>query len=236
MSPYPAEEKKAKLRKKRIITVTASVAGYLALLAVFAVIYWREIAAYLADPAEFREWISSFGFAGRLFYVLLVGLQVALAVIHDGPMMIAGGYAFGTLEGVALFMVGVELGSIAAFALARRFGKMIIGLFYPEEKYEKILSEIKGKNLYILASLLYLIPGTPKDLLTYCFGTTKIRMLYFLIIVGIARLPAVLLTVMIAQNIISSDVLKLLSVASLLALLYFIGFLVRKHIKKRKKE
>ncbi len=236
MSAYPAEEKKARLRKKRIITVTASVVGYFALLAAFALIYRREISEHLSDPTKFREWISSFGFAGRLFYVLLVGLQVALAVIHDGPIMIAGGYAFGTLEGVALFMAGVELGSVAAFVLARRFGKMIIGLFYPEEKYEKILSEIKGRNLYILTSLLYLIPGTPKDMLTYCFGTTKIRMLYFLLIVGIARLPAVLLTVMVAQNIISSNLLKLLSVASLLALLYFIGFLVRKHIKKRKKE
>lgn len=223
-------------RKKRIIIVSVSAAGYLVLIALLAVIYWEELSAYLSDPALFRSWISSFGITGKLVYMLLAAVQVALAVIHDGPIQIAGGYAFGTAWGVALFIAGAEIGSLIAFLLSRRFGKMVINLFYSEEKYEKFFGDIEGKNLYILVFLLYLIPGTPKDMLTYCFGTTKVKLHYFLMIVGIARLPAVLLTVMIAQNIVNSDILMLLSIVSLFALLYFIGMWVRKYLKKRKEQ
>jgi uncharacterized membrane protein YdjX (TVP38/TMEM64 family) len=218
-------------RKKRIIIASFSAAGYIALLAVLAAIYHREIALYVTDPEKFRAWISAFGLSGKLLYILLTVIQVVLAVIHDGPMQIAGGYAFGTEMAVALFIAGVEMGSAIAFLFARRFGRTVIGLFFAEEKYDKFLSYVKGKNLYVLALLLYLIPGTPKDMLTYCFGTTKIKLLYFLLIIGIARTPAVLLTVMIAQHIISSNILMLLSTASLLALLCFIVRIVRKNIK-----
>ncbi len=221
-------------RKKRIIIVSASAAGYLVFVALLAVIYWEELSAYLSDPALFRSWISSFGIIGKLVYVLLTSVQVALAIIHDGPIQIAGGYAFGTAWGVALFIAGVEIGSLIAFLLSRRFGRMAINLFYSERKYEKFFADIEGNNLYILAFLLYLIPGTPKDMLTYCFGTTKVKLHYFLMIIGVARLPAVLLTVMIAQNIVNSNILMILSIISLFALLYFIGMWVRKYLKKRK--
>lgn len=88
--------------------------------------------------------------------------------------------------------------------------------------------------MYILTFLLYLVPGTPKDMMTYCFGTTKIKLPYFLLLSGVARVPAVLLTIMIAQNIINRNVLMALTVISVLALLYFIGVLVRKFIQKPK--
>jgi uncharacterized membrane protein YdjX (TVP38/TMEM64 family) len=226
----------SKSRKKRIIIVSATAGGYLVIVALLAVIYWEELAAYFSDPSLFRGWISSFGMIGKLVYVLLTAVQVALAIIHDGPIQIAGGYAFGTAWGVALFIAGVEIGSLIAFLLSRRFGRMVINLFYAEEKYEKFFSDIEGKNLYILAFLLYLIPGTPKDMLTYCFGTTKVKLPYFLMIIGVARLPAVLLTVMIAQNIVNSNILMLLSIVSLFALLYFIGMWVRKYLKKHKEQ
>ena len=221
-------------RRRRIITVVSITAGYIILIGLLAVLYQNKLAEFAVDPERFREWIDSCGYFAKLVYVLLCALQVMLAVIHDGPMQIAGGYAFGSVGGTLLFLLGYELGSVVSFLLAQRFGRAAVGLFYSEEKYERFFSEIQGRNLYILTFLLYLVPGTPKDMMTYCFGTTKIKLAYFLLISGVARAPAVLLTVMIAQNIISRNVLMILTVISALALLFFVGVLVKKYIRKRK--
>jgi uncharacterized membrane protein YdjX (TVP38/TMEM64 family) len=71
-------------------------------------------------------------------------------------------------------------------------------------------------------------------MMNYCFGTTKIKLAYFLLISGVARAPAVLLTIMIAQNVVDRNVLMVLTIISVLALLYFVGVLVRKIIRNRK--
>ncbi len=234
MASLPDNNKSNRTKRRRIITIVSITAGYIILIALLAVIYQNKLAEFAKDPSRFREWINSYGYFAKLVYVLLCAIQVMLAVIHDGPMQIAGGYAFGPVAGTLLFILGYELGSVVSFLLARRFGRAAVGLFFPEEKYERFFSEIRGRNLYILTFLLYLVPGTPKDMMTYCFGTTKIRLLYFLLISGVARVPAVLLTIMIAQNIVNRNVLMALTVVSVLALLYSIGVLVRRFIKKPK--
>lgn len=234
MASLPDNGKHNQAKKRRIIIVVSITVGYIILIGLLAVIYQNKLAELAADPDRFREWIDSYGYFAKLVYVLLCALQVMLAVIHDGPMQIAGGFAFGPVGGTLLFLLGFELGSVISFLLARRFGRVVVGLFYSEERYERFFSKIKGRNLYILTFLLYLVPGTPKDMMNYCFGTTKIKLAYFLLISGVARAPAVLLTIMIAQNVVDRNVLMVLIIISVLALLYFVGVLVRKIIRNRK--
>lgn len=219
-------------RKRRIIMVAAVITLYMLLVAGMIFFYRRELADYIAEPEKFREWIDSFGISGRLVYILISAVQVVLAVIYDGPLQAAGGYAFGSLWGSIFFITGFTLGSLASFLLARRFGRMVISLFFSEEKYEKLLADFEGRNLYILVFLLYLIPNTPKDLLTYCFGTTKIRLPYFLLLASAGRLPAVLLTMMIAPGVMRRNLTMIISVVLGAGLLYFAGILIRRHLLK----
>lgn len=234
VKPVPDDSKKKHIRRR--ITVSIIMVVYLLFVAGLILIYRRELSIYINDPENFRIWIDSFGFSGRLIYILIVAVQVVLAVIHDGPLQIAGGYAFGSLQGALYFIVGFVLGSLAAFLLARRFGKMFISLFFHESKYEKIIDDLRGRNLYILVFLLYLVPGAPKDLLTYCFGTTNIKLHYFLLLAALGRFPAVLLTTLITQNIVERNIAMILGALSVALLLYFAGLLTRRYLKKRKQQ
>ena len=54
------------------------------------------------------------------------------------------------------------------------------------------MEENKRRRRISTPLLLFLIPGTPKDLLTYCAGLTKIRLPAWMLITSVARFPSVI--------------------------------------------
>ena len=144
------------------------------------------------EPEAFRLWVAGFGVWGRLLYVAAVTAQVILAVIPGEPLELAGGYAFGALEGPVLALMGIVLGSAAVYGLVRRFGRRIIGVFFSEEQMASLSFLLESRRSRALAFLLMTIPGTPKDLLSYFAGLTGLRLGEWLAIVAVARIPSVI--------------------------------------------
>lgn len=143
------------------------------------------------DPEAFRAWVAGFGGWGRLLYVAVTALQVVVAFIPGEPLELAGGYAFGALEGTALALMGIVLGSALVFVLVRRFGAGLVEVFFPREKIDSVAFLRDPKRTRPIAFLLMLIPGTPKDFLSYFAGLTKLRLAEWLAIVAVARIPSV---------------------------------------------
>ena len=134
--------------------------------------------------------VAVFGW-GQVLYVGVVALQVVVAFIPGEPLELAGGYAFGAAEGTALALVGIVLGSALVFALVRRFGVQLVEVFFPREKIESLAFLKDPRKTRVVAFLLMLIPGTPKDFLSYFAGLTKLRLGEWLTIVAVARIPSV---------------------------------------------
>lgn len=142
------------------------------------------------NPEEFRRWIDSMGVWGKLGYVGICFLQVLVAIIPGGPIEVAGGYAFGHLEATVLSTIGLGLGSCAVFFLVRKFGIKLLEVFFSLEKIEELwfLKTNSRRDLIIL--LLFLVPGTPKDLLCFFCGLTDMPFWIFFLIAVFARIPA----------------------------------------------
>ena len=62
---------------------------------------------------------------------------------------------------------------------------------------------LKLFNAYLF--FIYLIPGTPKDVLTYAAGLTGLNMKKFLLITGIARIPSIITSNWCGQEIINKN-------------------------------
>lgn len=141
-------------------------------------------------PEEFRSWIDGMGVWGKLGYVGICFLQVLVAIIPGGPIEVAGGYAFGHLEATVLSTIGLGMGSVAVFFLVRKFGIKLLEVFFSREKIEELwfLKTNSKRDLIIL--LLFLIPGTPKDLLCFFCGLTDMPFWIFFLIAVFARIPA----------------------------------------------
>ena len=185
------------------------------------------------DPNAFRRWIADFGFWGRLVYMAVVSIQVVVAFIPGEPLELAGGYAFGALEGTVLALGGIILGSALVFLLVRRFGVGLVEIFFPRQKLDDLSFLRDPVRTRALAFLLMLIPGTPKDLLSYAAGLTKLRLREWLGIVTIARIPSVIGSTISGGAAGSADYALAAAVLALTALLSGAGLLWYRSCCKR---
>lgn len=142
------------------------------------------------NPELFRSWVDSYGVWGRLLFVGMVVLQVVVAFIPGEPIELAAGYAFGFWEGTLLTMLGFLVGSWLIFRMVRRFGVKLVEVFFPPEKIERFSFLKDPRRSQALAFVLMLIPGTPKDFLSYFAGLTPLTLRKWLTIVLIARIPS----------------------------------------------
>jgi uncharacterized membrane protein YdjX (TVP38/TMEM64 family) len=124
--------------------------------------------------------------------LLLQFLQVFIALIPGELIETAAGYAFGPVVGTLLCYAGVAAASSVIFLLTRRFGVRLVEIFVPREKINQLRFINTPKKRDGLIFLLFFIPGTPKDLLTYFVGLTDIKLSAFLILSLVARIPSVL--------------------------------------------
>lgn len=152
----------------------------------------RPLIRLAGDPEAFREWVDSYGFWGKFCYVGLMALQVVIVLIPGEPFELAGGYAFGALEGTVLALTGFVIGSAGVFSLVRRFGVKLVEVFFTRDKIRQMEFMKNPRKTKVLAFIIMMIPGTPKALISYFAGLTKLTMAEWLKIVAVARIPSLI--------------------------------------------
>jgi uncharacterized membrane protein YdjX (TVP38/TMEM64 family) len=151
----------------------------------------KPLIKFVSQPEEFRAWVDSSGIWSRTAFIGMVVLQVIIAIIPGEPLEIGAGYAFGIWEGTLLCLAGVLIGSIIVFLLVRRFGVKLVEVFFSREKIMSLRFLKDRKRVNILAFFIMLIPGTPKDLLSYFAGLTDMKLSTWVLIVTVARIPSI---------------------------------------------
>ena len=147
---------------------------------------------FAENPEAFRTWVNTYGIWGRLIFIGMVVLQVIVAFIPGEAVELAAGYAFGILEGTVLSMTGIIIGSWIIFFLVRKYGIRMVQIFFSSKDIAQAGFLRSSRKTRVLSFLLMLIPGTPKDFLSYFAGLTKLTLKQWLLIVSVARLPSVL--------------------------------------------
>lgn len=180
-------------QKKRI--AICGIILFLLLVAVFCWFIGRPMLQFASDPEQMRLWIDRHGIGGKLAYIGMCVIQVVIAVIPGEPIEISGGYAFGIWEGSFLCLLGLFLGSILVFAVVRRFGQPLVDIFFPLEKLQNLRFLQNSPQRDLLFWLIFIIPGTPKDLLCYFAGLTDLSWGKWLLLSSVGRIPAVVSSV-----------------------------------------
>ena len=165
-----------------------------AALAVTGLIFWfvgRPMLQFVSQPELFRDWVDSHGVFGRLAFLGMMMFQVFVAIIPGEPLEIGAGYAFGVLEGTALCLLATTLASGVIFLIVKKYGMKFVTLFVAEEKIRSLKFLRNTRRLEFIVFLLFFIPGTPKDVLTYMVGLTPMKLRVWLLITTVARIPSV---------------------------------------------
>jgi len=187
-----------------------------------------------SSPDIFRDWIDSKGFSGKLIFIGMVALQVVFAIIPGEPLEIGAGYAFGAIEGTILCIVGALAGSVIVFAFVRTFGVRLVEIFYPIDKINNLKLMSNQKRFYTVIFLIYLIPGTPKDMIVYFLGLTKINPAFFLFTVSIARLPSIVTSTIGGNALGLKNYITAIIVFAITLAVSIVGYLIYNRISTKK--
>jgi uncharacterized membrane protein YdjX (TVP38/TMEM64 family) len=222
--------------KRRKIISAISILSIIAFFVIITIVVGEPLLNFVADSEKFRGWVDSQGFWGRLTLIGIMCLQVVVAIIPGEVIEIGAGYAFGAVEGMLLCLIGAAIGSAVIFAFTKRFGIKLVEAFIPREKINSLQFVKDSKKLDLLIFILFFIPGTPKDVITYFIGLTPMKLHTFLIISSIARVPSVISSTIGGNAIGMQDYRFAVIVFAITAGISIVGIIIYNKILKHNKK
>ncbi|MBQ8140197.1 MAG: TVP38/TMEM64 family protein [Clostridia bacterium] len=233
------ELKETKHYSKKVSAIVLSSFSVLScVLAVFGFIWLQT---NFSDTDALKALVEKNYLLSAVVLIFICAIQVMVALIPGELVEIASGYAFGAIPGALLCLAGITLGSVCALLLTRKLGRKFVESIYPREKIDSlpILNDPKKRNVFV--ALLFLIPGTPKDLITYIIGITEMSIPSYLLIATAARLPSIIISTMGGDALGNDRFLYALIAFIVSAVVSLIGYLIyikisQKHKKPLKKD
>ncbi|MCP4361534.1 MAG: TVP38/TMEM64 family protein [Chloroflexi bacterium] len=144
----------------------------------------------LSDQEATSAYIQSFGVLGPLVLGLGHYLQVIIAFIPGHVFVLAGGYLYGFLPGLALNMFFVVSASQFAFYLAKKAGRPLVGKLVDTKTLDK-WEAIANKRGITFFTIAFVLPVFPTDAMNFVAGLSGMDGRKFLIANFFGRLPSV---------------------------------------------
>lgn len=191
-------------KQKKVKTILSLFKLFLLLILIIGI----PVAVYFFFPEFIKQFktmegvnafLAQYKTASIFIYIGLQAVQILISVIPGQILQFAAGYAYSYLFGYVYSVVGIALGTVITFYLARVLGKDAMHLIFGEKRISKFVSILNSKKAYVIIFVLYVIPGFPKDLITYAAGVSEIKLKPFLILALVGRTPALMATIMMGS-------------------------------------
>lgn len=169
-----------KNKKIKVLLVAVVIAGLVLLVK-------QLLAQKFTSVEELQSYVKEFGFAAPLVLTAFQALQVVVPVVPGYLGCAAGAIAFGSTAGFLCNYIGITVGSILAYFLAKKFGIDLVLSLFPERQYEKWKTKVKQSKSYErLLFVATLLPLFPDDFLCYFSGLMKMdkRKFIWIIVLG----------------------------------------------------
>ncbi|NQV90887.1 TVP38/TMEM64 family protein [Candidatus Woesearchaeota archaeon] len=206
--------------------------GYVGLLVVMLIFgylnYFFDLKQF-ADPIFVRDFLLSFGVWSYLVYMVMLLATIPLP-IPSTPVVLAGGYVFGTIVGTILSLIAGAMGSSIAFLLTRKYGRPMLERLV--DKHHIIqFNHIFKKRGTSAAFVSYTIPTFPSDAISLMLGLTKMSFHTFLLLYFFAHIPRYLIL-----NSIGSDLFHGFSATTFVVLILALGLILVALFRERLKK
>ena len=188
--------KKAEKENKRRVILSVVKISMLVLIVVGIPLYlwffhgdWIKSFENIDDVVAFLEKYET---QSIFVYIGLQIVQIVISIIPGQVFQMAAGYIYGFWPALLFAMTGALLGTTLSFMLAKALGRDFLHIFFGEEKMSYYIERLNSKKMYAIVFFLYLIPGIPKDMVSYAAGVSEIKFKPFIIISALGRLPGMI--------------------------------------------
>lgn len=157
---------------------------------------------------KLQRCIAGCGLWGASVFTVFQAVQVVVPILPGGIGCLCGVLLFGPWRGFWYNYLGICIGSMLAFLIAKYCGKPILKCLFREktiQRYEKLMSE-QGHFTKWFAAAIFL-PVAPDDFLCYLAGTTEMSFAKFAIIILLGK-PAAIALYSAGLNILFTRVLS----------------------------
>lgn len=227
--PAHAGEPAARRRKQVAVVVVAALAGV-----ALGIMCWRYVpgaVAWLLDAQAVRAFVDEWGWASRAVMVGINMLQVVVAFLPGEPVELASGYAFGFWEGTGLCLLASALATSLVYGAVHRWGWRVVGLFFDRSMLDRFAWLRDERRLELVMFVVFLIPGTPKDFLTYFAGLTRARFAPVLLIATVGRIPSIVTSTVAASSFGSGNYLVTVGAVMVSLLLAGLGLFIGRRLR-----
>lgn len=229
------------MNRKRIFDIlkkSLPVIVFVAVMGILTLILWPYVEE-LATPEgreAFKVWVDGLGFGGWLVTLGIQLLQIFVALIPGEPVELMLGYVWGPWLGTLTCLIGIFIGTATIFLLVRKFGMKFVSRFVDPEELKRY-KFLRDKNkVDITVFILFFIPGTPKDALTYIAPIAPIGAVKYLLIATFARIPSIITSTILGDSIADGKWVLALVVFAITAVISVLGIILgNRYIEHRKK-
>ena len=161
-----------------ILTVVSSI------IIVILCIYWYKLGIFSSE-AKMEAYLANKKVVGPVVFILIQIIQVVVPIIPGGISLLGGVVFFGAIPGFIYNYIGIVIGSLINFFLARYYGKAFILHIVSQERLDKYAKWTKNQTQFNwFFAIAILAPVAPDDLLCLLAGLTEMKpWTYFWIIV-----------------------------------------------------
>ena len=236
-------EQKKSIDFKKLIKDAAPIIIFLLLMVALTIVFWPYIERLGTEEGReaFKSWVDGLGFGGWLVTLGIQLLQIFVAFIPGEPVELMLGYVWGPWLGTLTCLVGIFIGTATIYFLARKLGRKFIRNFVGDDDLTKYRFLSDKNKVEITVFILFFIPGTPKDALTYIAPIAPIHPVKYLLIATFARIPSIITSTILGDSVAEGNYILAIVVFIITALISVLGiifgnkYIERRHKKEREK-
>ena len=167
------------------ITLSAFILVIFALILVYVLLKTGFFEVF-HDSEKLQIYLERAGIWMPLLYIILQFLQVIILPIPSVVSTVAGVALFGAFKTIIYSLLGILLGSFAAFFIGRKLGYRAVSWMIGADTLKKWQKKLKGKdNLFL--TIMFVLPLFPDDILCFLAGLSSMSTRYFIIMICISR-------------------------------------------------
>lgn len=192
--------------------------------------YYEEQVTYIFNHPRV---LASYGIRGYLLMILAVVVQIIIAFLPGEMVEVIAGIVYGPFLGLALCLIGTFIGTSLVYIMVKRWGVRLVERFFNRHQINRIKVIEKERRLFPIFFLIFLIPGTPKDLITYMMPLMPLTLKQVILITIVGKIPSIVTSTFAGEYLVQKDYLRVVVIYIITGLFalggyYFYNFVTRK--------
>lgn len=191
-----------KIKRTRKLISIISIVGILATIGL-AIYAWNL--GLFTDQEKVHTFIKKSGMWGPVFFLLLQIAQCIIPIIPGGITSVVGVFLFGPIQGFILNFLGIYIGEVIIFLMARALGTTFVRAAMPEDSYQKYSKWINENDAKIRKFFIWtmVLPGMPDDIICMIMGLTNMSLKYYMFHLAWTKIPSLFLYTVFLEQVAS---------------------------------